>query len=148
MPPGPSACLLTTSTLAGPSGFRVYYALAIFAAPRRGVLPPARHDHHHLLRRRAMGSIRTAGAAAVLAAGLLLQQGCQTRRQPATREPAQPSLSASQRLREELLRADPNARVGIVSSALHDAQLVAVRDVPVEGFAEGDTISFLDGNGR
>ena len=95
-----------------------------------------------------MGSIRTAGAAAVLAAGLLLQKGCQTRRQPATREPAQPSLSASQRLREELLRADPNARVGIVSSALHDAQLVAVRDVPVEGFAEGDTIAFLDGNGR
>ena len=27
-------------------------------------------------RRRAMGSIRTAGAAAVLTAGLLLQQGC------------------------------------------------------------------------
>src|SRR5678815_4348027 len=93
-----------------------------------------------------MGSIRTAGAAAVLAAGLLLQQGCASRK-PAAR-PAQPSMSASQQLRTELMRADPNARIGIVTSTLPDAQLVAVRDVPADDFAQGDTVNFVDGNGQ
>src|SRR6187397_417088 len=98
-------------------------------------------------RRRAMGSIRTAGAAAVLTAGLLLQQGCAARK-PAPRPPSQPSLGASQLLRSELMRADPNARIGFVTQVLIDAQLVAVRDVPVEDFARGDTVNFLDGNGQ
>jgi len=94
-----------------------------------------------------MGSIRTAGAAAVLTAGLLLQQGCAARK-PAPRPPSQPSLGASQQLRSELMRADPNARIGFVTQVLPDAQLVAVRDVPVEDFARGDTVNFLDGNGQ
>jgi len=94
-----------------------------------------------------MGSIRTAGAAAVLTAGLLLQQGCAARK-PAPRPPAQPSLGASQLLRTELMRADPNARIGFVTQVLADAQLVAVRDVPVDDFARGDTVNFLDGNGQ
>ena len=94
-----------------------------------------------------MGSIRTAGAAAILAAGLLSQQGCQNRRQPAPRASAQPSLSASHAMREKLMRADPSALVGLVTSTLPDVQLVAVREVPAEEFAEGDTVQFIDGNG-
>lgn len=95
-----------------------------------------------------MGLIRKAGAAAVLAAGLMSAQGCQGRKQTAPQARPQPSMEAAQQMRETLLRADPSARIGIVAAALPDVQLVSVREVPAEEFGQGDGVEFLDANGE
>ena len=55
-----------------------------------------------------MGSIRTAGAAAVLTAGLLLQQGCASGHKPAAkRAGGQPSMAQSQQMHETLMHHRP-----------------------------------------
>src|SRR5215218_8819212 len=92
-----------------------------------------------------MASIRTAGA--VLAAGLLLLPGC-AKRQPAPQAAAGSSIGAAEHMRDTLLRADPNARIGIVYAVEAPAQLVGVRNTNVAGFQPGDFVQFLDATGN
>jgi hypothetical protein len=87
-----------------------------------------------------MIAIRTAGIC--LAAGLLV--GCQTREQPRAVEPGPAPIQAAESLRATLMRANPDAQVGIVAAALPDAQLVAVREAPVDQFKVGSTVQFVD----
>lgn len=51
-----------------------------------------------------------------------------------------------QQIRQSYAAVDPNARVGIVIAALPEKGLVAVGDVAVADFKEGDVIVFIDGN--
>jgi hypothetical protein len=87
-----------------------------------------------------MIAIRTAGIC--LAAGLLV--GCQTREQPRPVEAGPAPIQAAESLRAALMRANPDAQVGIVAAALPDAQLVAVREVPADQFQVGSTVQFVD----
>jgi hypothetical protein len=54
---------------------------------------------------------------------------------------------ALRELRAELQSADPRSRVGLVISVLHEERLVAVGDIPVQDFREGDVITFVDQDG-
>ena len=90
-----------------------------------------------------MNAIRTAGV--VVAAGLLV--GCQQKNdqaRAAAREPA--SIQASESLRQSLVRANPDARVGIVAATV--GRFAAVRDVPAGNVAEGASVQILDPAGE
>jgi hypothetical protein len=89
-----------------------------------------------------MIAIRTAGVC--LAAGLIV--GCQ-HKQPQARvvKPEAPSMQASETLRQSLVRANPNARVGIVS-ATYD-RYASVADVPAGTVPEDSSVQILDGRG-
>ena len=90
-----------------------------------------------------MIAIRTAGV--VVAAGLIV--GCQQNRpqqQAAAPEPA--PIQAAEQLRQELVRANPDARVGIVAATV--GRFAAVREVPAGNVAENATVQVLDPNGE
>ena len=82
------------------------------------------------------------------AAGLLLQHGCASGRKVTAARPSRPSMAASQQMRDKLVHADPNARVGFVTDTLPAAQLVEVSDVPLQDFTPGDAVMIVDGNGQ
>ena len=89
-----------------------------------------------------MNAIRTAGVC--LAAGLLA--GCaQKKEQPkvVAQEPA--PMQAAESLRQNLQRANPDARVGIVAATV--GNFAAVRDVPAGNVAENTTVQVLDPRG-
>ena len=87
-----------------------------------------------------MNAIRTAGLC--LAAGLLV--GCQSKQPTRAPERAPAPIQAAESLRASIMRADPEAQVGIVAAALPDAQLVAVRDVPADQMQVGSLVQFVD----
>jgi len=90
-----------------------------------------------------MNAIRTAGV--VVAAGLLV--GCAQKKQPPqAAAPAQQPIQASEQLRQSLVRANPNARVGIVAATV--GRFAAVRDVPAGAVAEDATVQILDASGE
>ena len=90
-----------------------------------------------------MNAIRTAGV--IVAAGLIA--GCaQKREQPQAKAPQAAPVQAAESLRRSLVRANPNARVGIVAATL--GQFAAVRDVPAGNVAEGATVQILDPGGE
>lgn len=66
--------------------------------------------------------------------------GCQHRR-PVV-QPLAPE--AVQSIRESYLRVDPSTRVGTVIAALPEKGLVAVGQLPVNEFKEGDVLVFVD----
>lgn len=49
-----------------------------------------------------------------------------------------------QQVRTSYTKVDPNARLGVVIAVLADKGLVAVGDLPVADFAEGDVLVLLD----
>jgi hypothetical protein len=54
-------------------------------------------------------------------------------------------MQAAESLKQSLVRANPDARVGIVAATL--GRFAAVRDVPAGNVAEGATVQILDTNG-
>lgn len=94
-----------------------------------------------------MIAIRKAGlcVAAGVAAGLLV--GCQGKRQePAARAPEPPSMQAAESLRRDIVRANPDARVGIVAATFEN--FAAVSDVPAGTVPENASVQILDPNGE
>jgi hypothetical protein len=75
---------------------------------------------------------------ATLMAGVLA--GCQHKK--AAPVPLAPE--AVQEIRQSYMSVDPKARVGVVIAALPEKGLVAVGDVPVADFKEGDVVVFID----
>ena len=89
-----------------------------------------------------MNAIRTAGVC--LAAGLLA--GCaQKKEQPRVVKQEPAPIQAAESLRQTLVRANPDARVGIVAATV--GNFAAVRDVPAGNVAENTTVQVLDPNG-
>lgn len=66
--------------------------------------------------------------------------GCHQKKQTAS--PASPEVL--QEVRQSYTQIDPNARVGVVIAALPDKGLVAVGDVAVADFKEGDVVVLMD----
>ena len=90
-----------------------------------------------------MIAIRTAGV--VVAAGLVF--GCQSKReQPQVAAPEPAPMQAAESLRQSLVRANPDARVGIVAATV--GRFAAVREVPAGNVAEGATVQILDPGGE
>jgi hypothetical protein len=69
--------------------------------------------------------------------------------QPAS-EPIAPPVTPAQlaHLRESYRKADPEARVGVVTTVLPGSNLAAVGSVPVADFTPGDVVTFMDSNGK
>jgi hypothetical protein len=55
-----------------------------------------------------------------------------------------PSAQDAAAVRERFLRANPQARVGIVAAVAPRTNLAAVGDVPLQDFAIGDVVTFID----
>jgi hypothetical protein len=55
-----------------------------------------------------------------------------------------PSAQDAAAVRERFLRANPQARVGIVAAVAPKTHLAAVGDVPLQDFAIGDVVTFID----
>lgn len=91
-----------------------------------------------------MIAIRTAGV--VVAAGLIVGCQQQNRPQPQAAAPEPAPIQAAEQLRQSLVRANPDARVGIVAATL--GRFAAVRDVPAGNVAENATVQVLDPNGE
>ena len=90
-----------------------------------------------------MIAIRTAGV--IVAAGLVV--GCQAKReQPRAASADGPPVQAAESLRQSLVRANPDARVGIVAATV--GRFAAVRDVPAGNVAENATVQILDPAGE
>ena len=79
----------------------------------------------------------------MLAAALMLGVvvGCHHNKKQIA-EPASPQTV--QEIRQSYQAVDPNARVGVVTAALPQRGLVAVGDVAVADFNEGDVLVFMD----
>ena len=79
----------------------------------------------------------------MLAAALMLGVvvGCHHKKQVAA-EPVSPQ--AVQEIRQSYKSVDPNARVGVVIAILPQKGLVAVGDVAVADFKEGDVLVLMD----
>ena len=69
--------------------------------------------------------------------------GCQNKAKQ-----SESGMAASQQdvaaIRSRIMAADPNARVGVVTAVLPKAQLAAIGDVPLQDFAIGDIVTFID----
>ena len=78
----------------------------------------------------------------VLFAGLIV--GC------ANKPAAEPVVVADSmtfaRVRDDVMRMDPKARIGQVSEVSPDENRAAVSDITTEGLKDGDIVTFLDGN--
>ena len=81
-------------------------------------------------------------ACGVLAISLIA--GC------ASKKKEDPVVTADQntfmRVRSDLLRMDPNARVGQVTEVSPEQNFAAVGSMPTDGLTEGAVLTFLDGN--
>jgi hypothetical protein len=77
---------------------------------------------------------------------MLCLSGCLTSRS----EPIAPPVSPEQltQMRDQFRREDREARVGLVTAVLPNANLAAVGSVPVNDFTVGDIITFIDSNGK
>jgi len=82
---------------------------------------------------------------AALLPAILGLSGCQ----PAS-ESIAPPVTAAQlaHLRDSYRKADPEARVGVVTAVLPSRNLAAVGSVPVADFTPGDVVTFMDSSGR
>lgn len=69
--------------------------------------------------------------------------GCLTPEVPIA-PPATPAQLAV--IRSQFRRADPEARVGLVTAVLPSSHLTSVANVPVTDFTVGDVITFIDSN--
>ena len=80
----------------------------------------------------------------MLAAALMLGVvvGCHPNKKQVVVEPASPQTV--QEIRQSYQTVDPNARVGVVVATLPQKGLVAVGDVAVADFKEGDVLVFMD----
>jgi hypothetical protein len=85
-----------------------------------------------------------------LSCGLLIVAvmlvGCKSQAPAPTQPPPPPPVTQQQfsQIRDSYQAANPNARVGLVTSVLPSANLAAVGDVPVADFKAGDFITFED----
>jgi len=78
---------------------------------------------------------------ALLAAAVLT--GCASKPKPVPQSQV-PSADMVQTLRETYKTAFPNAKVGVVSTVLPDADYAMVSDIDTTGLKEGNFISFID----
>ena len=82
-------------------------------------------------------------AMVVVAAGLL--SGCRADKEQ--QAPAPPATEDRVRMiRQSYQTIDPGARVGLVAETLPEYRLVAVSEMPVDEFREGDVVTFIDTN--
>jgi hypothetical protein len=91
-----------------------------------------------------MISMRKAGV--VVAAGLLVGCAGNKKQPPRAAAPEPQPMQAAEQLRSSLVRANPNARVGIVAATV--GRFAAVRDVPAGAVAEDATVQILDAGGE
>src|SRR5690349_3923520 len=96
--------------------------------------------------------MRRRSIAALLMTAVLSAVGCQTTRTPPpappvgeTPPPATPADVA--RLKEEILKVDPNAKVGQVTEVSEGDGYALVGDVNAEEWAQGAAVQFQDANG-
>jgi hypothetical protein len=55
-----------------------------------------------------------------------------------------PSPQDAAAARGRIMQSDPNARVGIVAAVAPETHLAAVGDLPLQDFAIGDVLTFID----
>ncbi len=94
-----------------------------------------------------MHSTRILTCAIVLAA--LATGGCRSNKPPASpTAPRAADTDAVQAVREKYFRAYPDSRVGVVTAARPQDQLVSVGEIQSEEFRENQIVTFLDGDQR
>jgi hypothetical protein len=79
-----------------------------------------------------------------LLSGLVLN-GCRNKTAPTTAPaPTPASAQMYESVRQQLMAADPNIRVGLVTQIMPDAHLAEVRGVDTREFSEGAAFTFMD----
>jgi hypothetical protein len=73
-----------------------------------------------------------------------LAGGCASKSKPDGEKLPPPSAQDAAAVRERFMRATPQARVGVVAAVSPETHLAAVGDLPLQDFAIGDVLTFID----
>ena len=79
-----------------------------------------------------------------LALAGMMGSGCANKSKSDGAKLPPPSAQDAAAVRERFMRTNPQARVGIVAAVSPELHMVAVGDVPLQDFAIGDVITFID----
>ncbi|HEX8342173.1 MAG TPA: hypothetical protein VF624_14815 [Tepidisphaeraceae bacterium] len=79
----------------------------------------------------------------LILAAILLVTGCASRQKPAPMS-APPTAEQVMMIRESFMKVSPTAKVGVVGTVLDTDTYVFINDMPTDGIAAGDVVTFVD----